>query len=147
MPPKKKKEEEECEEPREIPLANIYEFPTFGHEDVDKNVSDLQTKLKESLKTKDRAQICSAYNQLGTAYYRLFQYDKAELCHLKHLVQSKPVEAVPGIQCAKEGDPNEERIALVNLGCVYHANREYELALQTFRDALVLAEEVRPCIP
>lgn len=126
---------------RELPDVDIYEKPNFGDENVDVNITALQTTLKEKLKGKDVEQKYIAYNDLGTAYFRLFKFDKAELCHHQHLQLSKPVTTAIPFQDKRPANKKEERTALINLGCVYHAKREFELALQTFKTSLDLAIE------
>lgn len=128
---------------RELPEVDIFEVPNFGNDDVNSKISALQTELK--LKIKDRKNVDAQYvacNNLGTAYYRLFKFDKAEVCHHMHLQLSKPVTNALPFQDKRDANKKEERIALVNLGCVYHCKREFELALQTFKEAYDIAVEV-----
>ena len=84
----------------------------------------------------------SFYYGLGTAYYRLFKFDKAELCHYQHLQLAKPSASALALASKRPPNKKEEMIALTNLGCVYQAKREFELALQTFKKAYDIAEEV-----
>jgi len=81
------------------------------------------------------------FSNTGTAYYRIFKFNKAELCHHYHLQLSKPNTAI-GFGDKRPANKKEERIALTNLGCVYHAKREFELALQTYKKAFDLGVEV-----
>ena len=128
---------------RELPEADIYEIENVGDDALNEGLTQLQNDLKLKLKSrKDIDGQCLAYNNLGTAYHRLFKFDKAELCHHYHLLLSKAVTtAMPFIDKRPE-NLKEKKCALANLGCVYHAKREYELALQTFKKALALCEEV-----
>ena len=50
---------------RELPEVDIYEIPDLGDPDVDANVLQLQTTLKEKLKAKDLQERFIAYNDLG----------------------------------------------------------------------------------
>lgn len=128
---------------RELPEADIYEVENFGSDLINEELAKLQADLKEKLKNrKDIKAQCVAYNNLGTAFFRLFKFDKAELCHHHHFLLSKPVTTAIPFADKRPGDKNEEKIALVNLGCVYKGKREFELALQTFKNALDLAEEL-----
>ena len=128
---------------RELPEADIFEREDFGDDTVTEELSQLQKDLKAKLKNrKDVAGQCLAYNKLGTAYHRLFKFDKAELCHHYHQHLSKPVLIAIPFQDKRTGNRHEEKCALVNLGCVYHAKREYELALLTFKEASDIADEV-----
>ncbi|XP_066925496.1 G-protein-signaling modulator 2-like [Clytia hemisphaerica] len=153
-PPVEKSNEEEDEEGeekpkqtvapkvRELPDVDIYEKPKFGNEDVETSVMELQKILKEKLKGKNIEEKYMAYNDLGTAYYRLFKFDKAELCHHQHLQLAKPSASALALASKRPPNKKEEMIALTNLGCVYQAKREFELALQTFKKAYDIAEEL-----
>lgn len=147
--PEDEEEEEQVEKPkidimlRELPEVDIFEVPNFGNDDVNNKIIEMQTDLK--LKIKDKKNVDGQYvacNNLGTAYYRLFKFDKAEICHFMHLQLSKPVTSTIPFQNKRAANKKEERIALVNLGCVYQCKREFELALQTFKEAYDLAVEV-----
>ena len=129
---------------REFPEADIFEKLDLGDNKINEELSELQRDLKSKLKNRaDVAGQCKAYNKLGTAYHHLFMFDKAEICHNLHLELSNPLQLtlIP-VQHKKTIDPKEKKCALVNLGCVYHAKREYELAVQTFKEALLISEEV-----
>ena len=128
---------------RELPEANIYEAEDFRNETVNENLANLQKELTESLKDCNniKGQII-AYNRLGTAFYRLFRFNKAELCFICQLQLAQPVEAPLPFQVLRERDPLEEKSALINLGCIYCIRKLYELSLNTFRLALDIAEEV-----
>ena len=128
---------------RELPEANIYEAEDFRNEAVNENLANLQKELTESLKDRNniKGQII-AYNRLGTAFYRLFRFDKAEICFIYQFQLAQPVEAPLPFQAVRQRDSLEEKNALVNLGCIYRIRRLYELSLNTFRLALDIAEEV-----
>lgn len=78
----------------------------------------------------------------GTAYFRLFKFDKAELCHHYHLQLSKPAASALALASKRPPNKKEEMVALANLGCVYQAKLESELALQTYKKAYDIAVEV-----
>jgi len=129
-------------EERTLPEDDIFEKMDFNHEATNTKISQLQKDLKTSLTSGSSDQQMLAYNQLGIGYFRLFCYDKAELCHHQHLQLSYPYEPKIAIQKPRPENKNEQKIALVNLGAVYKANSKYELALQTYRTAIIIAEEL-----
>ena len=129
---------------RVLPEDDIFQKLNLGDDTVNKEFAQLQRGLSSKLKNPaDISGQCLAYNNLGTAYHRLFKFDKAEICHNAHLRLSNPSKqtGIPFKQ-QKPVDPKEKKCALINLGCVYHAKREYELAVQTFKKALIIAVKV-----
>ncbi|XP_012558370.1 tetratricopeptide repeat protein 28 isoform X1 [Hydra vulgaris] len=125
---------------RNQPKADLYETPNFGDEVVNKKIAELQQGLKDSLKdSRNKFAQCLAYNNLGTAYFRLFKYDAAEICFDLHLQIAK--ESTHLITFGNKSK-YEAKTAIINLGCTYHMKKEYELALQTFREAIDLADEL-----
>ncbi len=114
--------------------VDIFAKEDFGNEEINKTINEFQDALKQGLKNKkDREVIYKAYIDLGAAYYRLFRYDKAEACHLKHLNMAKEKKFL-----------NEEQVktALTNLGCVLRQKMEYEEALKVYKEALEIAENI-----
>ena len=104
---------------RELPEANIYEAQDFRNEAVNENLANLQKELTESLKDRNNIKGKSiAYNRLGTAFYRLFRFNEAELCFIGQLQLARPVEAPLPFQALRERIPLEEKIALINLGYI-----------------------------
>ena len=125
---------------RKLPNADIYEKPNFGDDIINNQIIELQKAVKDALKdSKNTSSQCLAYNNLGTAYFRLLKYDAAELCFDLHLKLAKSSTSLVTFGNKKK---YELKAAMINLGCIYHMKREYELALQTFRDAIDYAEEV-----
>ena len=128
---------------RELPEANIYEAEDFRNEAVNENLANLQKELTESLEYRNNVMgKIIEYNRLGTAFYRLFRFNEAELCFICQLQLAQPVEAPLPFQALRERNLLEEKSALIILGCIYRIRKLYELSLNTFRLALGIAEEV-----
>ena len=120
--------------------VDIYESEKYGNETIENTVIDL-IKAVRSEKLINVMGQCEAYNKLGIAYYRLLRFDKAEVCHQKHLLLSQPKNK-DMLKRGRELNKKEMKIALVNLGCTFHAKREYPLALEAYEAAMKVAREV-----
>jgi len=128
---------------KELPEADIYETMEFGADNINENLKALMNKLVLSLKNSNNYESqMVAYNSLGIAYCRLFCYDKAELCHNKHLQLTYPMKSLMPLQKARAENKSEQKTALINLAYVYHAKRKFELSLQTLKMALDIAVEL-----
>lgn len=125
---------EKAKSSRVPPTVDIFKLEDFGSEVVNANFLEIQNKLKQSLKNRrERDQIYKCYIDLAAAYYRLFRYDEAETCCLKHLSMAKEKKFL-----------NEEQVktALTNLGCILKQKRLYGEALAHYREALEIAERI-----
>ena len=114
--------------------VDIYKKVDFGDEKVDAEIRELQEQLKLSLKNRrKRDKIYKSYIDLGNAYYKLFKFDKAEACHLKHLALARETKYY-----------NEEQVktALTNLGAALRQQRRYDQALLAYKEALEIAEKI-----
>lgn len=119
---------------RIAPNVDIFKKEDFGNGAVNERFQEIQNKLKQSLKNKkERDQIYKCYIDLTAAYYRLFRYDEAETCCLKHLSMAREKKFL-----------NEEQVktALTNLGCILKQRKLYDEALIHYKEALEIAERI-----
>ena len=130
---------------------NIYELPNFGDDVTNQTMKELVSDLKSALMlnytnpTDPEGNVklqCHGYNRLGIAYYRLLRFNLAEVCHRKHLKLSQAGDPKNMMERNRKLNPVEMRISLVNIGTVFHAKGDNELALSAYDFALEKAEEV-----
>lgn len=130
---------------------NVYEIPNFGNDETNMTMKGLVGDLKAALMlnytnpTDSEGNVklqCHSYNRLGIAYYRLLRFNQAEICHRKHLQLSQAGDPKNMMERNRKSSPVEMRIALVNIGTVFHAKQDNQLALDAYGFAMEKAEEL-----
>lgn len=126
---------------RSLEHVEVFTPPHFDCEKLDTTLLSL-TKAVTKEKMTNTDGLCLAYNKLGIAYFRLFDFERSEVCNQRHLLLSRANKFDIISRNSKGENKIEKKIALVNIGCVFHAKRDFNLALDAFKEAMEIAEEV-----
>ncbi len=155
--PKKKKPKPATAVPVRLVMANIYNNKAIAHlnkADYSTAITLLQNaiEIKRSVLGSDHPMLASSYSNLGLAYQKQHQHDKAALYHKKALTVQLKARA-PGISAQKKkasgtsdtnrkpGPQHKLARSYINLGTAYLHQRKYDDAITYYRKGLPLLRQ------